>query len=310
MEIKDIFKLDAMEKDRWRNEVSNMTNSPDDVIQELLSVQQLMLLAAEKGLGKTCEFLNLQYCLGYGGMWHGLKVAPCPNLYLGWEGNPKKIGIRLDKIGQQYIGRNKLHPCYFKMMPHKIPLDTLAGRNELKNMVKELKPEPRVILLDPFKRTVSPGYSRPEIGDAWIEGASQVCRDISITIICAAHTNKLTYTKGREEDFTDAKIKGCGDILDGMNAIVMIGEEKGSRRTKEIDDKGEEYSKVVWAVLSRIIKVTKAKDASGEVPMLRVKFDRERLIHSGQEWVVNKDYTITVESSERKVRRADRELEY
>jgi len=293
MERKEIFEMDIVEADEWQKKADSIANSPD-LIDQLLSPQQLMLEVGKHGIGKTNDLLQLFHKFSYGGRWHGLKVTPCPVLYIGWEGEPKKMSQRLDIINLQYLPKNEpLFPRYFKMLTKKLPLNIPAGRDTFLKMIDKLNPKPLVTILDPFKRTVQGNYSKPEIADAWIEGVSILARGCNMAFITGAHTNKITYRRSEGEDSLGAdKVKGAGDLLDGVSSAIMIAEEVGSKREKVTDPIKGEYSVVKWATLSIVIKVLKARDAIADMPLLKVKFNHEELRFSGQEWVVNKDGTI------------------
>ena len=294
MDIKDIYSMGIVDTGKWMKEVKQMTNTPD-IIEQLLSPQQTMLLCGQFQIGKTNELFHLFLSFQHEGCkWHGLIVTPCPVLYLGWEGHPKKISERLEKVKPQYK-KTQVCPGYFKMIDHKLPLNTQVGRDEYKKMIESVNPKPTVVLLDPFKRTVLGNYSKPEVAEAWVEGIQQVEMNTGTTIILSHHTNKLVYHRGQPEDTLVAdKVKGAGDLLDGVNSAILFGEEKGNRREKQTV-RGEEYSKIKWIIFNNVIKVLKAKDAQVELPMLKVSFNRQRLRLAGQEWVVNKDGTISAE---------------
>jgi RecA-family ATPase len=296
MDPKEIFKMDALDVDEWQKKVDGVPSSPD-LIQELLAPQQVMVAVGRHGIGKTNDLLHLFHKFEYGGDYHGLKVMPCPVLYVLWEGDPLKINKRLDLINVRYAANgNKLCPGYFKMKTTKMALNTDAGRNELKSMVGKLNPRPTVVILDPFKRTINGDYSKPPIADSWIQGVVALARDENTAIIASAHTNKITYRKSEAEDTLGAdKVKGAGDLLDGVSSAIMIAEEVGSKREKVTDPIKGEFSVVRWATLSILIKVLKARDAISDFPLLRVKFDHDKLRFVGQEWVVNKDGTIIAE---------------
>ena len=289
LEIKDIYGMGAMNVAGWMDMVSLMPNTPD-IIEQLLSPQQIMLLCGQFQIGKTNELLHLYFSFIHEGcQWHGLEIAPCPVLYIGWEGNPRKVANRLNKIKAQYKDKREVYPGYFKMIDHKVNLNTVAGREEYVAIISKLTPKPSVILLDPFKRTVQGNYSIPDVAESWIVGASSIARDSNTSIIAAHHTNKIVYQRGQSEDTLSAdKVKGAKDLLDGVNSALLFGEERGSRRVKDKRE-GEEYSKVVWATLNNVIKVLKAKDADvqTELPMLKVNFNRQQLRLTGQRWEIS-----------------------
>lgn len=295
MEIKDIYNMDVVELIRWESEVEAMPNSPD-IIQQILAPEQTMFLCGEFQIGKTNELFHLLNGFSHEGCyWHGLKITPCPALYIGWEGHPKKTLERLDKIGKQYASKAEVCASYFKMLGHNLPLNTQEGREEYKSLVAKLNPKPTVVLLDPFKRTVKGNYSIPHVAQSWIEGTSALELETGIAIIAGHHTNKITYIRNQPEDTLSAsKVKGAGDLLDGVNSAILFGEERGNRQEK-IMVNGEEFKKTKWITFNKVIKVLKAKDAHVGLPMLKVKFNRNLLRLAGQEWVVNQDGTITSE---------------
>ena len=86
-------------------------------------------------------------------------------------------------------------------------------------------------------------------------------------------------------------IKGAGDIPDGVNSVMMLGEEKGSRRVKNIVN-GAEVSRVEWVSYGVVLKVAKAKDAEVEFPVLHLTFNRKKLRYVGQIWRVKKDGVV------------------
>lgn len=275
---------------KWNNHVSHLPQLPE-LIQQLLPHEQLMMIAGQFGIGKTMELLHLMFCFSYDGKWHGLEVEPNPVLYITWEGDPQKLKLRMDIIEAQYIHLGQKYPWYIRMEPKRIPLNTEEGHKKLAEIVNELNPRPKVVLLDPFKRAVNGNYSNSIIADAWIEGAQTVARDNHFGIITANHTNKITY---RHNDPPDAlssdKVKGAGDLLDGVNASILIAEEKGDKRITRSDG----FSKVVWTVMGTVIKVLKARDSPADFPLLQVSFSRQSLKLDGQEWVVASNGSITV----------------
>jgi len=295
MEIKDIYNMDAVELIKWESEVEAMPNSPD-IIEQILSPGQTMLLNGEFQIGKTNELFHLLNGFTHEGCyWHGLKIEPCPALYIGWEGHPKKILERLDKIRKQYDSKTEVCPGYFKMIGHSLYLNTEEGREEYKNIVAKLNPKPAVVLLDPLKRTVKGNYSIPHVAQSWIEGVSALELETGITIIAGHHTNKITYIRNQPEDtLSSSKVKGAQDLLDGVNSAILFGKERGNTQEKKWVD-GKEYKKTTWITFNKVIKAIKAKDAHAEIPMLKVDFNRNLLRLAGQEWVVNQDGTITVE---------------
>lgn len=276
-------------KSKWENHISHLPQLPE-LIQQLLPHNQLMMIAGQFGVGKTMELLHLMFSFSYGSKWHGLEVEASPVLYITWEGDPQKLKLRMDIIEAQYLYLGWKYPWYIRLEPKRIPLNLEEGREKLIRIANEVDPKPRVVLLDPFKRTVTKNYSNPDVADAWIEGAGHVARDSHFAIITSNHTNKITYHHNDPPDVLSSdKVKGAADLLDGVSASMIIAEEKGNKRMTRADG----YSKVVWAMMGTMIKVLKAKDSTAEFPLLQVSFNRQLLKLDGQEWLVAANGNIT-----------------
>lgn len=291
MKLHDLFKARAISGNQWIALVNTLQNTPD-LIQELLAPAQLMLIAGQFGIGKTNELFHLMFSFAYSGTYHGLNVRAAPVLYIGWEGHPKKIEARLSVIEDIHSdGHERIYPWYIQMRNAKLPLDTTRGQMELREIVARLDPPPQVILLDPFKRTIAGDYLRPRDADEWIRGASELAITLNTAIIASIHTRKIIYMLSQPEDQLGAdRIKGAGDLLDGVSCSILYAEIKGSKRIKEDD-----YSRVEWASLGTAIKVVKAKDAHAELPLLRVNLNRQKLQLAGKCWVIEeRDGTVQV----------------
>ena len=257
----------------------------EELIQQLLLPKQLMMVAGQFGIGKTNELLHLSHCFASGGSWHGLEIRPSVCLYMIWEGDPRKIGERIKIIETQYAQR--ICSSFIRFVSKKIPLNTAQGRENLSRIVSDLKPKPEIILMDPFKRTVSGDYTKPGGADLWIEGANEVAKALEVAIITSNHTNKIVYRSNSTPDELSAdRVKGAGDLLDGVDAAILLAEEKVNRR---VTVEGG-YSKVVWSLLGFVIKVLKARDAIASFPLLKVTFSREKLRFVGEKWVIKDNY--------------------
>jgi len=254
-----------------------------ELIEQLLPYNSLMMVAGQFQVGKTSELLHLMHCFAYGSTWHGLQVEPAVAFYLTWEGTPKNLGSRIEKIAAQYEHLPMCYPWYIRMEPRKIHFNTAEGRARLATLMRDLNPKPTVLLIDPFKRTVAGNYSLPEVADGWIIGADTICHELDCAIIISAHTNKIIYRKDNPPDELDAsRVKGAGDLLDGVSASLLIAEEKGYKSIKRPDG----YYKTTWTSFGHVIKVLKARDATSEFPLLRVQLNRDLLRFWGEKWVI------------------------
>ena len=76
LKFKDIYELEPIPIEKWRNHISHLVKE-EELIQQLLLPGQIMIIAGRAGIGKTNELLHLCYCFSYGVKWHGLEIFPC-----------------------------------------------------------------------------------------------------------------------------------------------------------------------------------------------------------------------------------------
>ncbi|GAH41308.1 unnamed protein product, partial [marine sediment metagenome] len=119
----------------WRKEIEKEP-ATDDLIKDILpnSPSEYMLICGRSGIGKTNLALHQAFCLASGAPWFSFKTKKCRVGYLLFEGTPKKVLIRIDKLLKTYPEAES--NLYFeRSLPFKL---TGSGISKFKTIVDGL----------------------------------------------------------------------------------------------------------------------------------------------------------------------------
>lgn len=247
----------------WRAKV--VADPPtEDIIQDLLpnASTEYLAICGRAGIGKTNLALHLAFCLATETPWFSHKTKRCRVGYLGFEGTPRKLLTRFDKL-QDSFG----DPGEYLLVERALPFKLIkAGVDRFLRTIEGLD----IVIIDPLRYIVPDDYTKPEAASAFILTLKECCGKTETIPILLHHIRKpdrrLTV---RPEDLA-FEVKGATDYVDAAATVVLL-ERARQPRTKD----GRFGSNTD----DRVLHFCKVKDAPAEILPLKLKFNRDTLIY-------------------------------
>jgi hypothetical protein len=247
----------------WRERVLAEPAS-DDLIQDILPncSSEYLLLCGRSGIGKTNIALHMGFCLAAGKPWFSFKVKQCKVGYLIFEGSPKKLLLRVDKLLNSYPGAEK--NFYFdRHLPFK-----LAGQGiqKLQGLMEGLN----VCFIDPIRYIIPGDYTKPEFASNFISTIKAICQKTGTILILLHHVKKPdNRLKVRPEDL-QYEVKGATDYVDAAGTLLLL---ERARQVRNSSGKFGSNSD------DRTLYFCKVKDAPAELLPLNLQFNRDTLVY-------------------------------
>jgi len=232
----------------------------EDIVDGLIADgDEITLLAGRPGTGKTNICLYLALCLATGTPFFGFATKRVEVTYLGFEGARTKLADRLEKIMKSFHNPHS----YFhfdKIKPTKID-DKLIER------IKGSK----VVIIDPLRYLVEGDFCRPQDASNFIIKLKEVAANEKLTWVLSHHIRKPQ--SGILIDKDDIyQLKGATEYVDVATTVLLLERTKhkpGPKTQEQQEDSYEGYT----------LYFAKARDAINEIPPMKLRFDREKLIY-------------------------------
>jgi len=247
----------------WRQRITKEPES-DDLIKDILpnASTEYMLVCGRSGIGKTNLVLYLGFCLATGKPFFSHKTMQCTVGYLGFEGTPRKLLHRFDKL-QEYFGDPGDYFQVSRPLPFKLLKDTT---DKFIAFSRNLE----VIIIDPIRYIIPSDYTKPEAASAFISTLKECCQQTKTIPILVHHVRKPDRRLTVKPEDLAYEVKGATDYVDAA-ATVLLLERARQPRTKDgrfgcnVDDRSLHFCKV--------------KDAPAELFPLALRFNRDTLIY-------------------------------
>lgn len=236
----------------------------DDIIQDLLpnASTEYLLLCGRAGIGKTNIVLHLAFCLAIGKPWFSHKTKQCRVGYLGFEGAPRKLLARFDKLQNSY-GDPGDYLCVNRAYPFKLVKD---GVDRFLQIIEGLD----VIIIDPLRYIVPDDYTKPEAASAFISTLKDSCAKAGTIPILLHHVRKPDRRLAVRPEDLAFEVKGATDYVDAAATVLLL---ERARQPRDKDGRFGSNSD------DRILHFCKVKDAPTELLPLRLRFNRDTLIY-------------------------------
>lgn len=247
----------------WRQQL--LKDPPvEDIIQDLLpnASTEYLLLCGRAGIGKTNLALHLAFCLATGHPWFSHKTNQCRVGYLGFEGTPRKLLARFDKLQNSY-GDPGDYLRVNRTLPFKLVKD---GVNRFQQIIDGLD----VIIIDPLRYIVPDDYTKPEAASAFISTLKDCCAKTGTIPILLHHVRKPDRRlMVRPEDLA-FEVKGATDYVDAAATVLLL------ERVRQPRNKAGRFGS---SSDDSMLHFCKVKDAPAELLPLRLQFNRNTLIY-------------------------------
>lgn len=247
----------------WRDRV--LLDPPsDDLIADILPncPSEYLLLCGRSSIGKTNLVLGMTFSLATGQPWFSHKTKQCRVGYLGFEGSPKKLLTRFDKLAKSFPD-TKGNLLVDRALPFKL---SGPGINQLRTTLAGLD----VVIIDPIRYIVPGDYTKPEAASAFITTLKDVCNTTCTIPILIHHVRKpdrrLTV---RPEDLA-FEVKGATDYVDAAGTVLLL---ERARQARSVDGRFGSNAD------DRVLHFCKVKDSPTEMYPLNLRFNRDTLIY-------------------------------
>ena len=247
----------------WRQKIT--ADPPtEDIIQDVLpnASTEYLLLCGRAGIGKTNLALYLAFCLACGMPWFSHKVTKCRVGYLGFEGTPRKLLTRFDKLQGIYGD-----PGDYLLVERSLPFKLMKrGVDRFLNTIEGLD----IVIVDPLRYIVPDDYTKPEAASAFISTLKDCCSQTNTIPILLHHVRKPDRRLSVRPEDLAFEVKGATDYVDAA-ATVLLLEHARQPRTKD--------GRFGSSADDRVLHFCKVKDSPAELLPLNLKFNRETLIY-------------------------------
>ena len=248
---------------QWREYV--MAQPPtDDLIHDVLpnSPSDYMIMCGCSGIGKTNLALDMAFCLATGHPWFSFKVKRCRVGYLGFEGAPKKLLVRLEKLEHTY-GDAGDNLCFERTMPFKLAGPGVA---RFEALIEGLQ----VVFIDPIRYMVQGDYNKPEHASNFIGTVKAACQKMGTVPILLHHVKKPDpRLKVRPEDL-QYEVKGPTEYVDAAGTLLLL------ERARQNRSKGGVFA---GNADDRTLYFCKVKDAPADIAPMDLQFNRDTLLY-------------------------------
>ncbi len=247
----------------WRQQL--LKDPPvEDIIQDLLpnASTEYLLLCGRAGIGKTNVALYLGFCLATGTPFFSLKTKRSTVGYLGFEGTPRKILARFDKL-QKTFG----DPGDFLKVDRSLSFKlTRQSADNFAHRIEGLD----IVIVDPLRYMVPDDYTKPEVASTFIATLKECCDKSGAIAILLHHVRKPDRRLNVRPEDLAYEVKGATEYVDSAATVLLLERArqpraKDGRFGSNADD--------------RTLHFCKVKDAPAELPPLRLRFNRETLIY-------------------------------
>jgi len=191
---------------------------------------RLGLIGAPK-VAKSFFALQLAVCVAEGIPFLGMETKRAPVLYVNFEISQEKLQERIQDICRE-LGGTSLEGLTFSS-PNSMALDTDEGRNQLDELVAEVKP--KVLILDPRRQGMVGDENQSEIVMAWCRNVDEVRRNHGLSLVVVHHTGKSPRGAGRGSNVFDAwldtimllnpaedrKVKGGAGLIANLKDVTL-----------------------------------------------------------------------------------------
>jgi hypothetical protein len=261
--VKPVSKNTMVPLSEWRERVLEEP-ATDDLIQDILPncSSEYLLLCGRSGIGKTNLALHMAFCLAAGKPWFGFKVKQCKVGYLVFEGAPKKLLLRVDKLLKSYPeGEGNFY--FDRHLPFKL---VGPGIQKLQELMEGLD----VCFIDPIRYIIPGDYTKPEFASNFISSIKVICQKTGTILILLHHVKKPDIRlKVRPEDL-QYEVKGATDYVDAAGTLLLL------ERARQARNSGGKFGSNSD---DRTLYFCKVKDAPAELLPLNLQFNRDTLVY-------------------------------
>jgi RecA-family ATPase len=247
----------------WR-ELVLAQPATDDLVQDILPdcPSEYLLICGRSGIGKTNLALDLACCLASGKPWFSFKTKPCKVGYLVFEGAPKKLLARVDKLLQTYP--DALQNLYFdREMPFKL---SGPGIQRFQSLIEGL----RVIFVDPIRYIVPGDYTKPDCASNFISTLKAICQKAGTVAVLIHHVKKPDNRVKIQPQDLQYEVKGATDYVDAASTLLLL---ERARQARKVDGRFGSNTD------DRILHFCKVKDSPTEILPLNLRFNRTTLVY-------------------------------
>ena len=167
----------------WRQKV--IADPPtEDLIKDILpnACTEYMLVCGRAGIGKTNLVLYLAFCLATGTPFLSHKTKQCRTGYLGFEGTPRKLLARFDKLQDSFQD-----PGDFLLVERSLPFK--LSRTDTDKFTRKIEGL-EIIIIDPLRYIVCDDYTKPEAASTFISTLRECCAKTGTIPILVHHVRK------------------------------------------------------------------------------------------------------------------------
>jgi len=241
----------------WKTMISTMKQEPQ-IIQDLLPAEpgSYGIIAGRTGIGKTNIILHLGHCLATGYDFFGIHCEKVKVAILAFEGDPRNLRDRLDKIGASFPPTGNL--LRFEILPIQNP------NRMLEDVAKKLKCTHgvQVAILDPIKYLVPGDYLKPNDVASFIQVFLELLSTLKISAITSLPIKKPQDAKGLIRPADIYSIKGATEWVDSATFGILVEKKAYRRNDDEIS-----------------MAFAKHRIASNELEDLSLVFNREACMY-------------------------------
>lgn len=225
---------------------------------------ELVLPTGRTGVGKSFFVLQMGLSFVTGEPFLGRKVEPCEVLYMGFEGLPEMLDLRVETMSRSYPTR--LHDFRIGILKP-LKFNTKHGENELRTSIGDAK----IVIADPLSLCCDGDIARDRTKvNAWLETVNNISHDKGCTFIVPHHVRK-TDTRSVFIEIGDLdSIKGCGELVERANTVFLIEQLK-----RQTDERGRFVRRDPQKF---VLHVPKHRDAIDTPQEMELYFDRQKLL--------------------------------
>lgn len=244
----------------WIDEMARRPKTPDLIAELLPDANEFMLIAGRPGIGKTNLVLQLGHCLATGTPFLGLACKRTVVGYVGFEGTPEKMVERLEKIGRNFrdLGDN------FRF-ERTLPLILERKLDKFKEIVTGC----RVIILDPLKYLIGGDYCKPKDAVRFVSLLQDTLKELNLTAIINHHIRKPN-PKSLIDPGDLYSLKGATEYVDSATSVLIL------ERTRQGHKSTGGFAPVDPDSVT--LYFAKHRDAIGELPDKKLKFNKKKLL--------------------------------
>jgi hypothetical protein len=247
----------------WRERI--LADPPsDDLIDDVLPncPSEYCLLCGRAGIGKTNLVLDMAFCLATGQPWFSHKTRLCRVGYLGFEGSPKKLLARFEKLSKSFPD-TKDNLLVERAFPFK-----LSGRgiDLFRTTIEGLD----VVIIDPIRYIVPGDYTKPDEASSFITTLKEICQKNQTTPILLHHVRKPDRRLAVRPEDLQFEVKGGTEYVDAAGTVLLLERARQPRKA---------YGRFGSNADDRVLHFCKVKDSPAEIYPLNLRFNRDTLIY-------------------------------